>query len=122
MFGGLPLGFVLGCPSLVPKSEISLKNVAFDTQGREGQSPKIGDFPRKCSTLRRREERPRNRDFPWDMWHFERLWGGLYDPMACQLDNCIFGKFLAVRSRLNNPFELIFERCHLTFSLNLFWN
>ena len=83
----------------VPKSEMSLGNVAFRDFWRRGPESKIRDFPRKCGTLRLLEETPRNRDFSWEMWHFERLWGGLYAPMVCQLDNYVVEHFLAVRSQ-----------------------
>ena len=62
-----------------PKSEISLGNIGLGASGGEAQNPKIRHVPRKCSTLRLWEERPRNRDFPWGMWRFARLWGGLLE-------------------------------------------
>ena len=65
-------------------------------------------FPRKRSTVRLLEERPRNRDFFLGNVVFERVWGGLYGPMVCQLDNSIFGNLLAVRSQLKCSFEFVF--------------
>ena len=78
-------------------------------------------FPRKCSTVRLLEKRPRKIFFLGNVV-FERVWGGLYGPMVCQLDNSIFGNLLTVRSQLKCSFELVFKICHLIFNLKLFWN
>ena len=156
-FRGTPLEFCFGGPFLSARC------------GTNVLCPKIRDFPRKCSTLRLLEKRPRDGkspkiiDFPreteilsWEMSHlwerggevslgnvarwdagkgerfcpgkcraFEKLWGGggtLCPDGICQLNNSVFRNFLAVRSQLENSFELIFEICHLTFNLKMFWN
>ena len=100
--GEVSLGNVALWDAGVPKSEMSQGNVALWDFWRRGLETEI---------------------LSWEVWHFERLWGGTLCPDGiCQLNNSVFRKFVAVRSQLENSFELIFEICHLTFNFKLFWN
>ena len=60
--------------------EVSLGNVALWDAGKGGQESQNQRCPKEILHFWRRGLE--TEILSWEMWHFERLWGGLYAPMV----------------------------------------